>query len=58
MSEHLLNVFAKCKAQSRPAFVAYLTAGFPQANSTVSLLLTLEASGADIIEIGMSAYPL
>lgn len=33
--------------------MAYLTAGFPKADSTVDLLLSLQAGGADIIEIGM-----
>lgn len=53
MSEQLLQTFAACKQQGRPAFVAYLTAGFPTAAGTVDLLLTLQNSGADVIEIGM-----
>ncbi|KAJ3373707.1 tryptophan synthetase [Kappamyces sp. JEL0680] len=36
----------------RPVFVAYVTAGFPTANDTVDTMLSLEAGGADIIELG------
>lgn len=54
MSEQLLHTFAACKQQGRPAFVAYLTAGFPTAGDTVDLMLTLQHNGADVIEIGMS----
>jgi len=46
-------VFAKCREEKRPAFIPYLTAGFPKLDSTVDLLLALEKGGADIIELGM-----
>jgi len=51
--ETVAQVFAKCKAENRPAFIPYLTAGFPQLDSTVDLLLALQRGGADIIELGM-----
>lgn len=35
------------------AFVTFLTAGFPTADSTVPLMLALEAGGADVIELGI-----
>jgi tryptophan synthase alpha subunit len=35
------------------AFVTFLTAGFPTKDSTVPLMLALEAGGADVIELGV-----
>jgi tryptophan synthase alpha subunit len=35
------------------AFVTFITAGFPNADSTVPLMLAMEAGGADIIELGV-----
>lgn len=35
------------------AFVTFITAGFPTRDSTVPLMMALEAGGADIIELGM-----
>ena len=34
-------------------FVGFLTAGFPQRDSTVDLMFALEAGGTDIIELGV-----
>ncbi|KAI8909599.1 tryptophan synthase beta subunit-like PLP-dependent enzyme [Gorgonomyces haynaldii] len=48
----LQSSFAQAKKQSRPAFVAYLTAGFPKREDTVPLMLSLEKGGADVIELG------
>jgi tryptophan synthase len=36
----------------RPAFVAFVTAGFPSPAETVDILLGLEKGGADVIELG------
>ncbi|RKP26907.1 tryptophan synthase beta subunit-like PLP-dependent enzyme [Syncephalis pseudoplumigaleata] len=36
----------------RPAFVAFVTAGYPTLEETVDVLLALEKGGADIIELG------
>lgn len=47
------EVFARCALEKRAAFIPYLTAGFPQLDSTVPLLLALQEGGADIIELGM-----
>jgi tryptophan synthase len=33
--------------------VTFITAGFPTKDSTVPLMLALEAGGADIIELGV-----
>ncbi|KAJ3047463.1 bifunctional tryptophan synthase trp1, partial [Quaeritorhiza haematococci] len=37
----------------RPAFVAYLTAGYPEVTDTVEAMLALQKGGADIIELGV-----
>eukprot|EP00164_Ancoracysta_twista_P004495 GFYU01006061.1.p1 GENE.GFYU01006061.1~~GFYU01006061.1.p1 ORF type:complete len:297 (+),score=78.75 GFYU01006061.1:104-892(+) len=53
MSSHLSEVFSKCKAEGRAAFVAYVTCGYPTKGKTVDQILALEAGGADVIEIGV-----
>ena len=53
MTAHLRQVFATCKAEGRPAFIAYLTVGFPSVSGFVSLVKALEDGGADIIELGI-----
>jgi tryptophan synthase len=49
MSRLISAVFDK----SRPVFVAYVTAGYPQPSVTVEILLKLQSGGADIIELGV-----
>ncbi|PQE08837.1 tryptophan synthase protein [Rutstroemia sp. NJR-2017a WRK4] len=51
--EHLKNTFLQCKKEERPALVTYITAGFPKAESTVDIMLGMEAGGADVIELGL-----
>ncbi|WRT70638.1 tryptophan synthase, alpha subunit [Kwoniella shivajii] len=53
MSEGIKKVFAEKKEADQPAFVTFLTAGFPTRDATVPLMLSLEAGGADIIELGV-----
>jgi len=53
MAQQLASTFAKCKAAGRPAFVAYLTAGFLEKDDTIPLLLALQEGGADVIEVGV-----
>ena len=45
--------FAALKKDARKAFVAYLTAGDPDLETTARLIPALEAAGVDIIEIGV-----
>ncbi len=45
--------FAQRKAEGRPAFVAYLTAGDPSLDRTVSAALELDAAGTDVLELGV-----
>ncbi|KAG8892593.1 tryptophan synthetase, partial [Tulasnella sp. 403] len=51
--EALRNVFAERKREGVPAFVTFVTAGFPTPADTVPMLLAMEKGGADIIELGM-----
>mmetsp|Transcript_36771 Transcript_36771/g.59422 ORF Transcript_36771/g.59422 Transcript_36771/m.59422 type:complete len:691 (+) Transcript_36771:97-2169(+) len=53
MSKRIAEVFEKAQAEGRPAFVGYVTAGYPTLDSTVPLLKALEAGGTDIIELGV-----
>lgn len=41
------------RTQGLPAFVTFLTAGFPQLGSAVPLMLALQKGGADVIELGI-----
>ena len=41
------------KAQGRKALIPYVTAGFPQASTTVPLMHAMAEAGADIIELGV-----
>ncbi len=45
--------FARRKAEGRSAFVAYLTAGDPSLDRTVSAALELDAAGTDVLELGV-----
>lgn len=44
--EQIKCTFAQCKEEDRPAFVTYVTAGFPTKDETVDILLGMEAGGA------------
>ena len=45
--------FTALKKEGRKAFVAYLTAGDPDLETTAKLIPALEAAGVDIVEIGV-----
>jgi tryptophan synthase alpha chain len=45
--------FAELKAEQRAGLVTFLTAGDPDAATSLALLRRLPASGADVIELGM-----
>jgi len=47
------DVFAKCAAEGRAAFIPFLMAGDPDLEATASFLDALAAGGADIIELGV-----
>jgi tryptophan synthase alpha chain len=52
-SNRIADAFATAKAQSRPALVAYLTAGDPSPAHSASLALALNRGGADVLELGV-----
>jgi tryptophan synthase alpha chain len=45
--------FAQRKAEGRPAFVAFLTAGDPSLERTVRAARELDQAGADVLELGV-----
>ncbi|MGA0808794.1 MAG: tryptophan synthase subunit alpha [Burkholderiaceae bacterium] len=52
-STRLLECFKALQSQGRKALIPYVTAGDPAPDETVSLMHTLVASGADVIELGV-----
>ncbi len=53
MSQRLREMFARCRETGRPAFMPYVTAGYPTRADTVPILLAMQAGGADGIELGV-----
>ncbi|MBI4665810.1 MAG: tryptophan synthase subunit alpha [Nitrospinae bacterium] len=47
------STFAKLKAEKRRALVIFLTAGDPDIETTVRLVLAAKKAGADIVELGV-----
>jgi tryptophan synthase alpha chain len=47
------KTFAKLQSEGQKAFIPYITAGDPSLDVTFELILALEKSGADIIELGV-----
>ena len=45
--------FEQLKSEHRKAFIPYITAGDPSLDVTLELILALENSGADIVELGV-----
>ncbi|APF36080.1 tryptophan synthase subunit alpha [Chelatococcus daeguensis] len=45
--------FAACRAEGRAALVTFVTAGDPDADTSLAILKALPRAGADLIEIGM-----
>ena len=45
--------FRKGAAEKRAAFIAYLTAGDPDADATVAMAPALDRAGADVLELGV-----
>lgn len=47
------NKFQELKKKDEKALITFITAGDPDLDTTVELVLTMEKSGADIIELGI-----
>src|SRR6185436_779933 len=45
--------FAELKRTERKAFIPYITAGDPDLETTAEIILELERSGSDLIELGI-----
>jgi tryptophan synthase len=52
--ERLSAAFSSRNASGKPAFVAFLTAGYPSLASTVPSMLAMQAAGVDVIEVGIA----
>ena len=52
-SNRIAEAFAAARAGTRPALIAYLTAGDPSPARSASLALALNRGGADILELGV-----
>lgn len=49
----IAEVFRRCSAEDRSAFIPFLMAGDPDLDATAAFLEALAAGGADIIELGV-----
>ncbi len=49
----LASVFGELKRAKRGGLVTYLTAGDPDADRSVALLVAVARAGADVLEIGV-----
>lgn len=52
-NDALLNTFESCTTRRESALISFLTSGYPEKEDTVPLLLALQESGTDIIELGV-----
>jgi len=52
-SSRIARVFAERAEQRRGVLVPYITAGFPEADTTVALMRAIADAGADVIELGV-----
>jgi tryptophan synthase alpha chain len=50
---HIGDRFARRRAEGRPAFVAFLTAGDPSLDATTEAAVRLEEAGVDVLELGV-----
>jgi len=53
MTTRIDRRFAQLKSQGRAALVTFLTAGDPDAETSLALLRAIPAAGADVVELGM-----
>ncbi len=53
MNSRITETFSSLRNKNRKALITYITAGDPDLNTTLNLVITLEKAGADIIELGI-----
>ena len=53
MTTRLEGAFARCRAEGRAALVTYVMAGDPDPETSLAILKSLPAAGADIVEFGL-----
>ncbi len=53
MSNRIDDTFTRLQAEGKKAFVAYVTAGDPDADRSLEIVRALADAGSDIIELGM-----
>ena len=53
MTTRIDRRFATLKEEGRPALVTFVTAGDPDYDTSLDIIMALPEAGADIIEIGM-----
>ncbi len=53
LQNRISGKFGKLRGENKKALVTFITAGDPDLETTVNLVLTLERAGADIIELGV-----
>ena len=49
----IADVFESLRSEDRAALIPYVTAGYPEGDSTVEVMETLADNGADIVELGI-----
>jgi len=47
------RTFEKLRSEGRKALIPFITAGYPDINTTEKFIYELEKSGADLIELGL-----
>ena len=52
-ARRLRDVFARTRADDRAAFIPYVVAGYPDAETGLDIALAVADAGADILEIGL-----
>ena len=53
MTDRIAEMFARTRAEGRPALIPFLPAGWPELNDTVRLVEAALEGGADAVEIGL-----
>lgn len=53
MANRIDDCFARLRSQGRSGFIAFLTAGDPSPDATKPIVLAMEKSGVDLVELGI-----